>query len=71
MDDRTAAYALYSQIKRKIDHLIDGKPNALINAALSEIMVDVALSGQVGKSRADAMEMLGTTMTLASRQARQ
>ena len=71
MDDKAAAFALYSNIKRKIAPLLDGEPNMIINAALSEIMIDVALSGQTGKTRADAMQMLGASMTVAAKQARQ
>jgi len=70
MDDKAAALILYKQIRKRIRSLIDGKPNLVINAALSEIMVDVALSGQTGKTRTDAMEMLGKSMSLAAQQAR-
>ncbi|BEV13177.1 hypothetical protein ATDW_36730 (plasmid) [Asticcacaulis sp. DW145] len=66
MDDKSTAFELYSQIKEQIAPLIEGKPNALINAALSEIMIDVALNGQTGKTRADAMAMLGMSMTRAA-----
>jgi hypothetical protein len=66
MNDHERGYALYKEIRKRIVHLFEGENTAVINSALSELMVDVALNARPDKTRSDAMAMLGQAMADAA-----
>ena len=62
MSDRKEAEKLYLEMRQLVFPMCEGKPAHVVNAAFSELMVDVALVGRSDKTRAQAMEMLAKTM---------